>query len=226
MAERRVVRLHLRSTVEGVDHVAIEDWCLRTDSKCWVGVRWGLWDDESDGISWEEYEHRSGSVNDSVQRLHDLPKGSLVWSRRRDSSYWLGEITGKWRYRDGPEAQRLDMFNVRRCRWWHVGTQDSVPGIVVSNFNRQKALNPVADRGAVLYTRRLHAQLSGAAREMAPAEPHDVIESLLGATDLEDLVAVYLQDQQGLVLINRAPSTVGYGTCSAMGVRVAAPSPR
>src|SRR4051812_36929287 len=44
MSGRDVVRLHLRSTVEGVDHVAIENWCLRTDGLGWAGVGWGLWD--------------------------------------------------------------------------------------------------------------------------------------------------------------------------------------
>ncbi len=43
-----------------------------------------------------------------------------------------------------------------------------------------------------------------------PPAPQEVIESLLGALDLEDLVAVYLQDQHELVLINRGRSTVGY----------------
>ena len=211
MPNRQVARLHLRSTVEAVDHVAIEEWCLRGD---WAGVGWGLWDENCDGISWDEYERRradSGEgVNDSVRRLHDLPIGSLLWTRRRDSSYWLGELTGRWQYRDGVEAQKLDLFNVRRCRWWSVGTQDSVPGIVVSNFNRSKTLNPVADRGAVGYTNRLHAQLAGELATPPPADPREVIESLLGALDLEDLVAVYLQDVHGFVLVNRGRTTVGY----------------
>jgi hypothetical protein len=152
VVQRKVVRVHLRSTVEGVDWVAIEEWCLRGGGKGWIGVGWGLWDESCNDISWPEYgEHQREAgrgVDDSVRRLHELPQGALVWTRRLDSSYWRGEIVGPWRYRDGATAQRLDMFNVRPCYWWHVGTQDSVPGIVVSNFNRRKALNPVANPGA------------------------------------------------------------------------------
>jgi len=37
-----------------------------------------------------------------------------------------------------------------------------------------------------------------------------VLESLLGALDLEDLIAVYLQDRYGMILVNRRRSTVGY----------------
>src|SRR5918999_5611938 len=175
VSEREVVRLHLRSTVEEVDHVEIEDWCLRDGGQGWAGVGWGLWDASQHGISWTKYcslTDRSGeAVNDSVQRLHDLSTGALIWTRRRDSSYWLGELTGRWRYRDGRSAQRLDMFNVRPCHWWHVGTQDSVPGIVVSNFNRAKTLNPVANWPAVAYTNRLYAQLSGGRSDEPPPDP-------------------------------------------------------
>jgi hypothetical protein len=216
MAKRKVARLHLRSTVEDVDHVAIEDWCLRDGAggNGWAGVGWGLWDAARAGIGWEQYCRdyvaAGYELNDSVKRLYELPIGSLVWTRRRDSSYWLGELTGPWEYRDGGVAQALDMFNVRRCHWWKVGTQDSVPGIVVSNFNRSKTLNPVADYGAVRYTLRLHAQVAGHAEEIGPSDPREVVESLLGALDLEDLVAVYLQDRHSFVLVNRGKSSVGY----------------
>lgn len=214
MGARSVIRLHLRSTIEGVDHVAIEDWCLRGGGDGWVGVGWGLWDSSRDGIAWPEYmrfQERAGhAVNDSVIRLHDLPTESLVWTRRRDSSYWLGEITGPWEYRDGDEAQALDLFNIRPCRWWRVGTQDSVPGVIVGNFNQRKTLNPVANRAAARYSRRLHLQLAGSSSQIDSVNTREVVESLLGWRDLEDLIAVYLQDVHELVLVNRGSSTVGY----------------
>jgi len=103
------------------------------------------------------------------------------------------------------------MFNLRPCRWRSVGTQDAVPGIVVSNFNRPKTLNPVADGAAILYTERLHRQLTGEIDPEAPnPDSRDVIESLLGVLDLEDLVAVYLQDAHDFILVSRGSSTVGY----------------
>jgi hypothetical protein len=204
----------LRSTVEGVDHVAIENWCIGDGGDGWAGLGWGFWKDEYTGLSWEQYvqlrDDRGERVNESVQRLHELPTGALMWSRRRDSSYWLGELTGTWCYRDGPEARALDMFNLRPCRWWHVGTQDLVPGKVVNNFSARRTLNPVTDPGAVRYTRRLHAQYAGLPKHLESTTPIEVISSLLGPTDLEDLVAVYLQDQANLVLVNRGRSTVGY----------------
>ncbi len=211
----RVARLHLRTTHKGIDHVAIENWCLREEPDGWAGVGWGLWDQAFDGIGWQEYaaerERRREDLNDSVKRLHDSRSRSLVWTRRRDSSYWLGQLTGEWQYRDDDEAHAVDMFNVRPCRWREVGTQDAVPGIIVSNFNRSKTLNPVANRAAILYSERIYRQLTGELDQGAPApDPRDVVESLLGALDLEDLVAAYLQDAHDFVLVSRGSSTVGY----------------
>lgn len=213
--DARVVRLHLRSTiVDPVDHLAIEDYCLPNEEDGWAGVGWGCWDDTPSGISWNQYverKERAGEAIDaSVELLHDLPIGGLIWTRGRDSSYWLGEVIGRWEYRGDEHARALDMFNLRRCRWRRVGTEDSVPGKVVNNFRASKTVNPVTDLGAVRYTRRLHAQLTGGAQELEPVSPHEVIESLLGATDLEDLVAVYLQDRHDLVLVSRGRSTPGY----------------
>jgi hypothetical protein len=92
-----IARLHLRSTVEGVDHIAIEDWGIGNGGDGWAGVGWGIWEADCTGITWEQYEqiideHGDG-LNASVERLHDLPTGGLVWSRRRDSSHWPGELT-------------------------------------------------------------------------------------------------------------------------------------
>lgn len=212
MGEREVVRMHLRSTVEGVDHLAIEARCLRQRNGC-AGVGWGLWDGRS-AISWKQYraaiDKRGERVNDSVQLLHDLPIGSLVWTRRRDGSYWLGEITGDWEYHGDETAEGLDLFNVRRCRWSLAGTEDAVPGKIVSNFRAPKTVNRVTDRAAVRFTNRLHMQLRGGGAKLEPVPVEDVIRTMLGAEALEDLVAVYLQDTYGLILVARGQSTPGY----------------
>jgi hypothetical protein len=205
--------LHLRSTLEHVDNVAQEEYCL---TEGWAGMGWGCWDESSapSGIEWEDYERHKiaagESVNASVRRLHDLPVGSLVWTRRFDGSYWLGEVVGDWEYRDRPESRALDLFNLRRCQWWSVGTEDAVPGKVVNNFRASITLNPVRDSGAVRYTRMLLAQLKGSDSPEESPEPLEVIKSLLGAEALEDLVAVFLQDRFDLLLVARGKTTPGY----------------
>jgi hypothetical protein len=201
--------------------MAIEDYCIGPDGDGWAGVGWGLWSEERlPGISWEEYKQRKVErgepIDDSVRRLHDLPVGALVWTRRQDGTYWLGEISGDWRYADGDEARRLDMFNLRPCHWWRVGTEDAVPGKIVNNFRAAMTLNPVRHHTAVLYSYRLRDQASGKTEALRSLEPRAIVESLLGATDLEDLVAVYLQDRHDLIVVSRGRSTPGneYVLCS------------
>lgn len=211
----RVVRVHLRSAIRRPDEwVAIENHCLRQDGG-WVGVGWGIWGDELlDGISWDEYARRKVEqgeiVDESVRRLHALPVGSLAWTRRRNGTYWLGEITGPWRYLDSEATRALDLFNVRPCRWWEVGTEDAVPGKIVNNFRPSRTVNPVADAVAVRYSHKRHRELRGLPSTGDSPTPEEVITSLLGPTDLEDLVAVFLQDTYDLVLVSRGRSTPGY----------------
>lgn len=211
---REVARLHLRSTVPGVNHTAIERWCIPEDGNGWAGMGWGVWDSPLDNPDWQGYADAKAaegeSVNDSVRRLHDLHDGALIWTRRSDSTYWLGELTGGWRYQDSPSMRQIDMFNVRPCRWWKVGEEDAVPGVIVGNFRARKTLNPVANRIGRMYTNRRFAQLSGVGDADDRVSATELIEGLLGAADLEDLVAAYLQDQFNYVLVSRRPSTAGY----------------
>lgn len=138
-------------------------------------------------MTWEEYElgtrNDDGQVDESVARLRKLPVGALVWTRRRDSSCWLGEITGCWEYHGDEQARSLDMFNLRPCRWRRVGTEDSVPGKVVNNFRARRTLNPVADGAAVRYTRRQFGQLTDRAGELKRIDPRELLGSLLGPAD-------------------------------------------
>lgn len=205
-ADRRAHRLHLRSTVEHVNHDELTRWCLEQG---WSGMGWGLWDGESDR-EWEDYLVRATGNLGNVRRFHALEQGTLLWTRERSGVYWLGELTGPWQYRGDELAERLDLFNVRRTRWWEVGTEEKVPGRVVNAFRSPMTLQEVEERGARRYSNRRHALLTGAAEKLESEDPQAVLSSLLGAEDLEDLVAVYLQDRYGYLLVSRNRSTPGY----------------
>lgn len=207
--EVAVQRIHIRSTIDGVDHDAATRWCL---SEGLVGVGWGIWDGKGTR-TWqryiEDYEGEQGSVNSNVRRFHDLDVGTLIWTRERSGNYWLGRIDGEWEYRDDEVAQRLDLFNLRETSWEEVGTEDRVPGRVVNAFRSRMTLQRIKDQGAVAYSNRLFKR-SDTAGERAAIDSRTVIESLLGPEDLEDLVAVYLQDQFDYLLVSRLRSTPGY----------------
>jgi hypothetical protein len=205
--DRDVQRLHIRSTVEGVSHDAATTWCLTNG---YAGVGWGLWDPARSGISWEEYMAETDGLNSNVRRFHDLATGTLLWTRERNGIYWLGVVEGEWEYHDDDTAHALDMFNLRGTAWRQVGAEDLVPGRVVNGFRSSRTLQRIGDRGARAYSRRMHQQVAEHRADLEPVAPRAVIESLIGSEDLEDLVAVYLQDRFDYLAVSRLRSTPGY----------------
>ena len=202
--------MHIRSTIEAVDHDEATSWCI---TEGFAGVGWGLWDGRNNR-KWHEYVDdyagEKGKLNGNVRRFHDLAIGTLIWSRERNGRYWLGRIEGDWEYRDDETAQRLDLFNLRSTSWHPVGTEDRVPGRVVNAFRSRMTLQRIVDSGARAYSRRAYFHFL---EPQAPVESPGVelvIKSYLGPEDLEDLVAVYLQDTLDYLVVSRLRSTPGY----------------
>lgn len=183
VAEREVLRLHIRSTIrDDAAHGRATVWCLENS---YSGLGWGIWDHEGlAGISWSEYEEH-GRANSNVRRFHDAAVGTLLWTRQRNGNYWLGVVEGEWEYRDEQQARDLDLFNVRPTRWEQVGTEGKVPGRVVNAFRSRWTLQKIHDDAAREYTRRLHEKLFEGRSDFEPADAETVIKSLLGPEDLE-----------------------------------------
>jgi hypothetical protein len=70
-----------------------------------------------------------------IERFSDVADGSFVWTRDADGLFWLGRITGPYRYdRDGAD---VDLVHVRPCRWLTRPLLESaVPAAVVVTFGR------------------------------------------------------------------------------------------
>jgi len=203
-----ILRLHIRSTIrDDADHDRATNWCLENG---YAGLGWKIPNQEGlSGISWPEYEEH-GRANSNVRRFHEAAIGTLVWTRQRNGDYWLGVIEGEWEYRDDPVACELDLCNVRPARWEHVGTEGEVPGRVVNAFRSRWTLQKIHDHAAGAYTHRLYEELFEGRTDFQPEEAETVIKSLLGPEDLEDLVAVYLQDRFDYLVVSRLRSTPGY----------------
>lgn len=72
-----------------------------------------------------------------IERFSATPNGSLVWTRDIDGLFWLGEVSGAWRYDKRPEAVMADLVHVRPCRWIEAPIDDqSVPAAVRHSFAR------------------------------------------------------------------------------------------
>lgn len=79
-----------------------------------VGVGWGRWTLKApDGAPLEEVLAEIHSIEgwkpggDTVRRLaQDAHGGDLVWTRDSLGAYWLGRITGPWRFDGSTEASK------------------------------------------------------------------------------------------------------------------------
>lgn len=69
-----------------------------------------------------------------LERFAALPTGTLVWTRDVDGLFWLGRLTGSWRYDDDPAARTVDLVHVRACTWSSspVAASDVPPGVTAT----------------------------------------------------------------------------------------------
>lgn len=205
----RIWRIHLKSEPkkQGVDP---RRFCFERGL---LGVGWVL--EESTGdlegeAGWEAYRERSeaqrggedGGWRRAVKDLHDkMEIDDLVWTRDRDGIYHLARVTGGWRYVDVEEYRDADIVNVRRCEWHPVGAEDEVPGAVSRRFHRGTTLQPINDPTMVSFTKLLYNRLSGENAYAVEIEDEADLFSLLSPDACEDLVALYLQVEEGYKVI-------------------------
>lgn len=153
--------------------------------------------------SWDAYyaravEYYSLRDANTVRRLVQAPSGTMVWLRDREGSYHLGELHGEWLYDESPRAVRLDIANTRPCRWSFVGGAMDVPGVVVRAFTGPgPAVRTIEHPGARRYSAALLQGVSPGEGYTSP----EIIRELLDDTDVEDLVALYLQATQGVFVV-------------------------
>ena len=140
-----------------------------------VGVGWAVDDvdiDQELGLSWEEYCRRArekyGATWGAVATLHDLPRGSVMWTRtgygREKTRFYVGMIIGNWKYcvKDN-EAQDADIVNVRQTSWVEVGGYAAVPPGIAKAFT-PSTLQAMRDPEAVRFSENLAINLIATGR--------------------------------------------------------------
>jgi hypothetical protein len=207
-------RLHLRTAG---DHSGVVRFCLDSGRLAmgwgptrWLGTRTPKdWEDYL-ALSADEWSRRQLS---SVYALRNAPEGSLVWTRDTEGVYYLSQLTGEWEYIDTERARELDVNNSRPAHIVEVGAEAEVPGAVVRRFSRQgSTLQRVHDRGAAMYSAWLFAQAVGGSRPGWAPSLQEILDSLLGPFDVQDLVAAYLQVERGYIALpaRQTDNTIAY----------------
>jgi hypothetical protein len=205
--EPALYRLHVHTSCH--DRQATIQFCL--DGR-FLGVGWGA---GPEPVDWDGYqivaEDWYGRVDPSVRAVHDMDDGTLIWTRDPRGAYYLGRVTGGWRYLTGEPAERYDMRNVRPVEIVGCGVEAIVPGKVANSFIARRALQRINDEAARRYSASLFAELTGSPVPWHPTLS-EVLTSCLTARDLEDLVATYLQRRHGYLVLpgSRRPDTPAY----------------
>lgn len=182
---------------EAEDREDLVRYCLDNSV---IGMGWGtnyLAGVASDGFA-EYFEAAvakwSRRSMSSSRAFHDAENGSLVWFRDLTGAYYLASLVGPWKLMTGATARRLDLGQIRNMNCCRVGSEAEVPGAVLRAFaGRGQTFCRVPDHSARAYSAMLAHELLGAPSLQADVSSHNVLRSLLGPLDVEDLVAAYLQ---------------------------------
>lgn len=176
-----------------------------------VGVGWQI-NDPYPGIPFEEvqqqvasqYETERKSWTAAFHALQEMEIGDLCYTRtKKDNCYYIGKVTGPWRYAMGEEFVTADVVNVRDCHWLKIGEETRVPGAVVASFRSPSSIQRIS--GVEVISKWIYYQLTGdCAYKVSPEDlsSREVLD-VLSSSDLEDVIGIYLQ-VQGWVVV---PST-------------------
>lgn len=203
-------KLHLRP--KDVPARDVVDYCLAND---FVGLGWkGPAEQADEAISDYLARHRAHwrRREPAVHAiLEQVRVGDLIWSRDADGRYLLAKVTGKPFPRFGEWADVKDMYHVAPVQFADSGEEpindDEVPGRVKAAFSqRGRTINRLKDERVADYSEWLFAHKRGRDAPR-PAKRLEFIASL-SSFELEDLVALYLQECGWRVLLSsHSPTT-------------------
>lgn len=165
-----VYRLNIKT--DGVDPKA---FCLKEGI---AGMGWAI-EDADHPLDWDEYLQKAPAKYPNgkwkpVIDFHDIPNGSAIWTRsgsKGNTVFWVGLVTGPWRYRHDPEAYEADVANVRPVKWQKIGGYGDVPEAIARAFT-PATFAPIKQQEGVEFTESLAAKFVAAGVWPALSEPH------------------------------------------------------
>jgi hypothetical protein len=181
-----------------------------------IGIGWGVY---SVPATREEYFEAAKKIpaykkskswkEATTTFLNRMNPGDLVWTRDKASRYYLGRIKdensgGDWKYCNEQRNKDADVLNIRGCKWYEIGEQDAVPGAVL-NLKRG-TIKQVSDETAIFYSMLRFNEFSKDKGQKIKLEKIEYLDifSLLSDRDLEDVIGLYLQTENNLLVY---PST-------------------
>lgn len=190
-----------------------------------VGVGWEVEAKPGESLNWEEYEDRAKQSDypnqeawvRSITAIHEnMNEDDLCYTRNTSGQFYLGRVTGPWRYETDPEHQQHELVNVRDCNWYRIKEpEETVPTELLESFGRGAGLQRVKDPRLLAFTQRLFELIDD--EDHYDIELPNTLDHWLSDDDLKDLLALHLQTDEDQILI---PSTVDQRPFLADGIAV------
>jgi len=125
----------------------------------------------------------------------------LIWTRDWQGNYFLGRILGEWYYDTRDECSNADIVNVRKCEWHKIGTEQAVPGKIVSCFRPARVVQRIDDDTAMRFSQiAYNAKVKSKYYDVDTLKGQDIF-SLLSCDDCEDALGIYLQSKYDYLVI-------------------------
>ena len=187
-------RIHLKADAkEGSDQRQL---CL---DKGIVGVGWQI-DYDTVPVEWETYfEAAQADYGDTswwtaLNAIKNrMQTDDLIWTRDWQGNYFLGRLLSDWYYDTRPECASADIVNVRKCEWHKIGTEQAVPGKVVSSFRPARTVQAIDDDTVYYFSQITYNQKSNTKHYDVDDLSGMDIFSMLSCDSCEDALAIYLQ---------------------------------
>jgi hypothetical protein len=198
-----VYRIHIRPKGGSASMEKTFDYCL---SNGVLGVGWQT-ETNRNTKDWDTYYDEASQIHDSLQICKYINKwvkeGDLVWTRDAGGQYYLSRVISGWEYWMGQEAinDDIDISNIFRVDLERIDI-DQVPGKIVACFRARRAIQKVADKKAIEYSKHLWNKLKKETVYVVDKSKFSDIFMMLDNEETEDLVFLYLQDQGWYVLPN------------------------
>lgn len=207
-----VFRIHIRPKGGSGDSVVSFDYCK--ENNC-LGMGWGI-SSNLTNLIWNEYETEAVKKYrkiDNVRYLKEKVKiDDLMWTRDPNGDYYLAKIKKEWEYYPNDKARNADILNIVRCeKIYQIDNIDEVPGKIKASFRPRKVIQPIKDLAVNNYSKFLWNKLSGNKFYTINIGDFNNIFSFIDSEETEDIIFLYLQLQDWLVIPNsRKADTMAY----------------
>jgi len=209
MEEVNIFRIHINPKGGEADMEITFEYCKKNNI---LGFGWRVdYNKLRYTKNWDEYERLAKEINhdkdkgwkNATDAIRKIKPGDLIWTRDPNANYYLCRALSKWRYEVKEEANKknIDIGNIFDCEFELVRDISSVPGKVIASFRAGSTLQSIKDENVCEYSKYLWNKLTNSETYKIDYKKINDIFTFLDDIDTENLVAMYLQKEKGLIVI-------------------------